>query len=163
MENWKDVPCYEGYYQVSDQGRVRNSKGRVMSPNRLLHGYLTVHLYKGGKHTRKVHCVHRLVLRAFTGVVGHEANHLNNDRADNRLQNIEWCTRAQNVAHMVAQNRQARNVKAVKGIAVGSGIEVVFESQIAAEEALTGKRTGAISRCVREPRRVAYGYRWAAA
>lgn len=163
MEIWKDVPGYEGQYQVSDQGRVRNSKGLVMSPNRLLHGYLTVHLYKGGKHTRRVHCVHRLVLHAFTGVDGQEANHLNNDRADNRLQNLEWCTRAQNVAHMVAQNRQARNVKAVKGTAVDGGVEVAFESQIAAEEALTGKRTGAISRCVKEPRRVAYGYRWTAA
>ena len=163
MEIWKDVPGYEGHYQDSDQGRVRNTKGLVMAPNRLLHGYLTVHLYKGGKHTRKVYCVHRLVLHAFTGVVGQEANHLNNDRTDNRLANLEWCTRAQNVAHTVSQNRQARNMKAVKGVSVDDRSEVVFGSQIAAEEALTGKRTGAISKCVKEPHRVAYGYRWSAA
>jgi hypothetical protein len=163
MEIWKDVPGYEGQYQVSDAGRVRNRKGLVLSPNRLLHGYLTVHLYCGGKHTRKVHCVHRLVLHAFTGVVGQEANHLNNDRSDNRRENLEWCTRAQNVAHTVAQNRQARNTKAVKGVAVDGSGEVMFGSQIAAEAALTGKRTGAVSRCVKEPNRVAFGYRWVAA
>jgi hypothetical protein len=163
MEIWKDVPGYEGQYQVSDHGRVRNGKNRILSPNRLLHGYLTVHLYKNGKHTRKVHCVHRLVLHAFTGVLGEEANHINNDRADNRLANLEWCTRVQNVAHMVSQNRQARNNAPVCGVPIAGGATVRFDSQIAAEEALAGKRTGAISRCVKEPHRAAYGYRWCAA
>ena len=110
-EIWKDVPGYEGYYQVSDQGNVR-SVDRVVTykagfdrlhSSRLLRGdlargYVLVALYKDG--ARKVAGVHRLVLWAFVCPPGKglEARHLNGNRQDNRLCNLAWGTKTQNMA-----------------------------------------------------------------
>jgi hypothetical protein len=65
IENWKPVAGFEGLYEVSDLGRVRNAVGRVLKPNPTLGGYAGVHLYSGGKHTRKRRQISRLVLETF--------------------------------------------------------------------------------------------------
>lgn len=109
-EQWKDIKGYEGYYQVSDQGRVRGLdrtvpggrwgtqfvKGGIISQVVRRDGYPTVHLRKDGKRIK--HLVHRLVLEAFCGKrpEGMEARHLNDDKMDARLKNLEWGTRSEN-------------------------------------------------------------------
>lgn len=105
-EKWKAVPKYEGFYEVSDQGRVRSldrivsdgrrMKGKLLSPNRLLRGHLHVGLWKNGKVENIL--VHRLVLLAFVGPcpAGMEACHWNDISDDNRLENLRWDTLSAN-------------------------------------------------------------------
>ena len=115
MEIWKDVLGYEGYYQVSNEGRVRSLERVVESVSHgkpcLRHiqgymmqlqpnsrnGYLEVGLRKDGK--RKIFRVHRLVWEAFNDKIleGHEVDHLNTIRTDNRLENLRITTHKDNL------------------------------------------------------------------
>lgn len=112
MEIWKDVPGYEGQYQVSDQGRVRSLdrtisqlsrygalylkhvKGVMLRPGRMPAGHMSVSLGRSNSQ-----CVHKLVLLAFVGPApeGHECLHDNGDPSDNRLANLRWGTRSDNI------------------------------------------------------------------
>ena len=108
-ETWKDIPGYAGLYQVSDLGRVRSlgrecnskngskqwKKGRVLTQEVSVHGYCRIRLYDAeGK--SKHFGVHRLVLYAFKGIKELDVNHLNEIKTDNRLSNLEYCTRKYN-------------------------------------------------------------------
>lgn len=107
LERWKDVADYEGIYQVSDQGRVRRIKpasgthiDKVLSPYENNYGYLMVSLYREGE--RALLQVHRLVAEVFLGSQpspDHEVNHKNGDKTDNRVENLEWVTHAENQKH----------------------------------------------------------------
>ena len=107
MEIWKDIPNYEGRYQVSDLGGVRSLdrldsldrkiQGKVMS-NRMGGNYFKVSLCKDGK--IKDEYVHVLVAESFLnhkkqrGIV---VDHINNDGFDNRLENLQIITQRENI------------------------------------------------------------------
>lgn len=107
MGRWHDVCDYEGIYQVSDTGcikrtgRARGAKvGRVLKPHPNNSGYLRITLCRDGG-CRYV-LVHRLVAEAFLGPAPspkHEVNHKNGNKTDNRAENLEWVTTAQNHRH----------------------------------------------------------------
>ncbi len=119
MADWRAVPDYEGWYEVSDQGRVRSVErtvryvdGRVRRyPQRELKlglstgGYPQVGLSRDN--STRIFSVHRLVLMAFVGACppGHEALHANDVRADARLGNLSWNTSSQNDYDMVRRGR----------------------------------------------------------
>jgi len=105
-EQWRDVLGYEGWYQVSDQGRVKrvgNNKGakvgRILSPKPDKYGYVRPMLSRGGDE-RKVG-VHQLVMLAFVGAcpAGKEVNHKNGIKTDNRLENLEYLNRMEHYRH----------------------------------------------------------------
>ena len=100
-ETWKPVDGYEGIYEVSDQGRIRNSKrdGRIMTQSKVTHGYRAVHLSKDGK-TRSI-LVHRLVAKAFIPNPSDKAqvNHKYGIKSNNRVLNLEWSTPRENLEH----------------------------------------------------------------
>lgn len=115
-EIWKDVVGYEGKYQVSNIGNVQSLKSRwgersiphVMVPQLSGAGteqikYLRVLLTKNGQ-SKKI-LVHRLVASAF--VTNHDnkphVNHIDGNRLNNRIENLEWCTHRENMSH--ARNR----------------------------------------------------------
>lgn len=105
-EEWRDIAGYEGSYRVSNMGRVltlvRNEPA-IMAGNPNGTGYLQVQLRKNG--SRKVFLLHRLVMMAFQPIVNpgdFEVNHKNFDTTDARLENLEWCTKKENVAHYLA-------------------------------------------------------------
>ena len=116
-EIWKDVPGYEGYYQVSNQGNVRsmdrefiNSIGRkcflsgVPIKPKIERGYLRVGL---SKHQEKKRVsIHRLVASAFIdNPKGYEGRtHINGIKTDNRVENLEWCTVKYNAQHAFMNN-----------------------------------------------------------
>lgn len=114
MEIWKDIEGYEGMYQVSTHGRIKSlerkrnfGKGIRIVPERILKiktkkkGYCFVCLTKGNRVFKYYH-VHRLVLIAFKGEKdGYDTNHKNGIKSDNRLLNLEWCTRSENIFHAI--------------------------------------------------------------
>jgi len=101
-EEWREVrgfPCYE----VSDEGRVRNTRsGRVLAkrPNKKQKGYLQV-LIRDDKGVVRSPLVHHLVVRAFIGPIPPdlEVNHKDGDKLNNRLDNLEFMTRLENAQH----------------------------------------------------------------
>lgn len=100
IENWKDIEGYEGKYQVSNFGNVRN-KSKVLSL-RTNRGYKYITLYKDGKTTSKA--IHRLVAIYFipNTVNKPEVNHIDGDKKNNRIDNLEWCTPSENSKHAYA-------------------------------------------------------------
>lgn len=122
-ETWKPIRGYEGYYEVSDLGRVRSldrkdSMGRVCDgqsiramPTR--RGYQTVGLHQHGQ--RRHRLVHRLVAEAFAPISGKrlQVNHINGDKVDNRASNLEWCTASENIRHAHATGLHAGKPKAM--------------------------------------------------
>lgn len=104
-EIWKPIPDYEALYEVSNKGRVRRLAGTPQCHNNRLRklkqtrGYSYVSLRREGKGKNRY--VHHLVLAAFEGTIpaGHEVNHKNGIKTDNRLENLEYVTHSQNELH----------------------------------------------------------------
>jgi hypothetical protein len=161
-EVWKAIPGYERRYEVSDQGRVKSFlTGRALSPNLMSHGYTCVHLYLGGKATRKVRTIHQLVACSFLANPNNyrEVNHKNFDRADNRMDNLEWIDRRGNVLHAIANGRRLKPEKRICGLRLRDDYRLTFDSQLAAEIYVVGKQTGGISHGMKN-NRPAYGFIW---
>ena len=108
QEQWRQIPTHE-HYEVSDLGRVRNSRGRILSPGEAGRNpsYLQVDLCGHGARARYVH---QLVLEAFIGPCpqGHEAAHDNGNSLDNRRRNLCWKTTVENAADKLRHGTLAR-------------------------------------------------------
>ena len=99
-EKWKDVVDYEGLYQVSNLGRVKNIRtGKLLSPCTDKDGYQTSLLYNSNG--RKTVKWHRLVAIAFLSKVdgANQVNHKDGDKKNNCADNLEWCSASENVLH----------------------------------------------------------------
>lgn len=95
-EEWRPVPGFPGY-RVSDCGNVRSGKAALKAVNQ--RGYRAVALYRDRKrHTKGIHA---LMMLAFIGPPpspGHVVNHIDMNRANNVLSNLEYCTRGANIS-----------------------------------------------------------------
>ena len=127
-EIWRPIEGYEGLYEVSNTGRVRSldmyvkcgygsyrlRKGKVLSPVIKDNGYLQVGLYYNGKY--KMFLVHRLVAQAFIENFDNlpEVNHLDEDKSNNSVDNLEWCDRSYNLKYGTVRIRSI-NTKIKKG------------------------------------------------
>lgn len=99
MEIWKDVKNYEGLYQISNIGRVKSIRTNRILKSNLLQGYPIVQLcVNNNRHTFEIH---RLIANAFIPNPNNYpfVNHINEDRTDNRIENLEWCNQKMNVNH----------------------------------------------------------------
>lgn len=110
QEIWKDIKGYEGKYQVSNYGKIkslnykRTGNERIMKEYPSIKGYSRTCLCKNNK--VKFHLIHRLVAEAFIPNPRKclEINHKNGVKTDNRVDNLEWCTRLENVRHSLLNN-----------------------------------------------------------
>ena len=123
-EEWRPVPGYEGRYSVSNQGRVRregreytDAVGRlyylseiVLVPHTAPSGHQQVALIDGD-HKARSKLVHHLVLLAFVGERpdGMEACHYNDTPSDNRLVNLRWASRSDNMRDRVRNGRHPQS------------------------------------------------------
>lgn len=158
-EEWRPVVGFEGRYEVSSEGRVRSlnyrmRKGavRILRPARNKDGYLNVHLYAqdGGK----TYKVHRLVAQAFIPNPDSlpEVNHKNEEKSDNRVENLEWCSRDDNMHYGTISKRIVeRQSKPVLARDPLSG-RVVARFPSAEETKKHGFIPSEVSRCCRGAR-----------
>lgn len=116
QEIWKDIPNYEGLYQVSNLGRVKSlfKYKKILKP-RQRNGYLRVSLTKNNKSTN--YAVHRLVAQAFISNPNNlpEVNHKDENKQNNCVDNLEFCTRKYNMKYGTWKDR--RLVKFIKPVA----------------------------------------------
>ena len=98
MSKFSEIAGYEGIYFVSSSGQVKRN-GKLLKPGLGTNGYLSVALCLNGKSRRRT--VHRLVAETFLCRESskQEVNHRNGDRVDNRIENLEWITRSENIKH----------------------------------------------------------------
>ena len=112
---WKTIKGYEGLYEISDKGEVRSfdrilpcghnsshiRKGKILTPCGNGKGYLQIYLIKDGK--AKKYYIHRLVAEAFIDNPNNYPiiNHKDENRSNNEVSNLEWCTHLDNVRHAI--------------------------------------------------------------
>ena len=127
-EIWRPVVGYEGLYEVSSYGRVRSldkydsrnrfRKGRILTLYTEIGGYLRAHLSSNGK--AKHHSVHRLVAEAFIPNPDNlpEINHRDEDKTNNRVDNLEFCDRKYNI-NFGSRTDRMRDTKIKNGTYTG--------------------------------------------
>ncbi|HYF67609.1 MAG TPA: NUMOD4 motif-containing HNH endonuclease [Ohtaekwangia sp.] len=107
-EIWKktDIRNEDGFYEVSNYGRARNTFGEIKIPRLSKKGYYRLQLFIYGK--KKCPYLHRLVAKAFLPNPNNlpQVNHIDCDKTNNNINNLEWCTNKQNYQHSEANGRQ---------------------------------------------------------
>ena len=114
-EIWKSIKGYEGLYEISSLGRVKNlnykgsGKEKILKNTECSNGYLRVGLIKNGK--TKMFRVHRLVAEAF--IPNPEGkpciDHINTIRNDNRIENLRWVTYEENNNNQLTKKKMSEN------------------------------------------------------
>ena len=105
IEIWKPIPNFENYYEISTLGRVRNKSNKILKYFINNSGYCCIDFRVNKVRTK--HLIHRLVLLTFTENPDNlpEVNHLDENKTNNCLTNLEWCSSSQNKQHSIATGR----------------------------------------------------------
>jgi hypothetical protein len=111
-ELWKPCVGFENYYEISTLGRVRNVKGNfarnckvnILKTNLCKQGYPRIRFCVAQK--KRTFKIHRLVAKAFIDNPRNlpEVNHIDRNKQNNRITNLEWCTRSENQFHAIKTN-----------------------------------------------------------
>ena len=156
-EIWRDIKGYEGKYMVSNLGRVKSlnysntGKEGILNARDNGKGYLRVILWKDGKD--KKYRINRLVAQAFIPNPDNlpEVNHKDEDKTNNRVDNLEWCSRQYNIEYSQG--------KAVIGINKVSGLIAEFPSASEASRQ-TGINSRNICACLKGRQKSTGGFYW---
>lgn len=169
-EIWKDIKGYEGYYRISNKGRVwsveRTNRGRHFGGHELRpridqrNNRCTVDLRKDGHGS--VFVLARLVAQAFVDNPDNLpfVNHKDENPANNRVDNLEWCSHKYNCNYgtRIQRIKEAQNM-AVRQYTLDGRFVAEYDSMHIAAEAI-GADAGHICDCCQGKRSKAYGYFW---
>lgn len=176
-EVWKDIPGYEGFYQVSNLGKIKSLPRngtilteRILKENLSARKYYFVLLSKNNNVKAKQ--IHRLVAETFIPNTNNYPiiNHKNGNKLDNRVENLEWCTYSRNNKHAFdiglrkgLKGKDNKNSKIIYKI--DKNTNKIIESFYGIGEIARkiNKDTSSISKCCRKCKNynTAYGYKWA--
>lgn len=149
-EIWKTIEDYPNY-MVSNMGRVKNlrGKGKILKIKKEKNGYIRINLYKKG--VNKHFSVHRLVAQAFIPNPENkpQIDHINTNRTDNRVENLRWVTRIENMNNPISILQFDLNNNFIKKW-----------YSIADIERELNFNHSFISICCSNKRKTAYGYIW---
>ena len=180
VEVWRPVVGYEGLYEVSNHGQVRSldryidtvtvlgepsqrfCKGRVLKLTENTHGYMLITLHKD--RTVETKLVNRLVAQAFIPNPNNlpETNHKDQNPANNRVENLEWCDRIYNLNYADAREKHRRAVSLPIEQLTKDGQHVAYYLGIKDICRKSNMCRHTIQRCLHGRKRYksAYGYRW---
>ena len=187
MEEWREVKGYEGLYEVSNYGNVRSlgtvshvkrrgyelditHPGKVLKQHERSHGYLSVCLYGRGGNKRNFRqvSIHRLVAEAFVenprGCT--EVNHIDENKQNNRAENLEWVTHKENSNHQSRgkrigeknAKRHREKIRPVIQMDLNGNVVAEYRNLILMNEE-TGFAKSNVSTAIRKGT-TSNGYRW---
>lgn len=174
-ERWRDIPNFENCYKASNLGRVRSLdrqtvfkdgrartfKGKIIKTQIRICGYEYASLCKEG--VESIHSIHRLVLSAFRGLEENlQVNHIDGNKLNNNITNLEWVTASENVRHAVKvlghrlaernpaaviTNKQALEIIRLskKELAQVEIAEIIGCSRLTVSRVITGKNFSSIT------------------
>lgn len=163
-EIWKEIPGYEGIYQASNLGKIRSlkrNKVRILRPRRSGNGYYNVKLYLNK--VSKCSTVHRIVWLAFNGPIpeGMQINHLNENKSDNRLENLSLCTVKENINYGTRTERMAKkHSKPVIQFDINGNFIAEYSSITEAAKVLGKSSPGLIGKVLTGKRNNTYNSKW---
>jgi hypothetical protein len=171
-EEWRAIDGYEGLYEVSNTGRFKSltrtlirSNGRpftiseeIMKVHKDSAGYPQVKLCRMGKHVSK--SCHRIVAYTFIPITetDESVNHIDEDKTNNHVDNLEWCTSKYNAQYGTARKRAAVNCQKPVARCNGDNIIGVYPSRKAVE--VDGYTACGVSACVKGRYTTHKGYTW---
>lgn len=108
MEIWKQLKNNENY-QVSSFGRIKSKRG-ILKPIKKNNGYLQINLCKNGRY--KTYILHRLIAETFIPNPNNlpEINHKDENKENNNINNLEWCTKSYNMNYNNLSKRKCKKI-----------------------------------------------------
>jgi len=166
MEEWRDIPGYEGFYKISNKGGVFSVKrNKVLKPSYTHVGYLHITLYN--RKSEKTYSVHRLVAMAFIPNPYNLPciNHKDEVKDNNDVSNLEWCTHSYNNHYGTARQRLRKSHLNHKSLSVP--VLCILEGKIIKEypsireaQRMTGIKNQNIVTCCQGKTKTAGGFEW---
>lgn len=175
-EEWRQIKGYEGLYEISNKGRVRSisrsvpvgssfafRNARIRKLNKKQNGYYGLLLSKN--HKNKNFLVHRLVADAFLPNPNDfpQINHKNEDKSDNRVENLEWCTEKYNSNYGTRMDRIRKNNPKLKGkrvLCIDSFGKIINSYESIQSVKKDGHNPALVHMCCVGSRHKHHGYIW---
>lgn len=125
-EIWLSVKGFENLYEISSSGKIRSkSSGKLYKPYRSANGYYSIFLHNNGRYRFSIH---RLVAEHFIPNPENKpcVNHIDHDRGNDKVENLEWCTHKENMQHA----SRAGRLNTSKSVGEDNPKSTVTESQV---------------------------------
>ena len=157
---WKDIKGYEGLYQVSDKGEVRNKSNKILKPFDNGNGYKKIMLFKDNKRTP--YYIHRLVAENFISNPNNwkQINHKDENPSNNTLENLEWCNNTYNVNYGGHNERMINSKSKTVYQYDLDGNYITYFKNCGEASIYTGVSKSQINKCCSGKLKMANGFIW---